>query len=145
MSPDRRPPKSRITRGRHAAAQRVISLFTSSSSNSSSTLGFKSSTTTLADPDSALSSQHQPTLPPPVVLPLTEQERLVSQLSALQPNVQYSLSNPATEDTSPRLFLAKQKRLGPIWKHIGAVHTAEIPFWFDGQVCYLFFCNDIFL
>ncbi|KIJ37831.1 hypothetical protein M422DRAFT_50258 [Sphaerobolus stellatus SS14] len=44
-----------------------------------------------------------------------------------------AITNP-TESRIGTLKLNKINRPGPVWKHLGVVHTVDLPYWFDSQL-----------
>ncbi|KIJ43275.1 hypothetical protein M422DRAFT_253479 [Sphaerobolus stellatus SS14] len=99
--------------------------------------GRKSKKETLLTSLSVFTTEEQETKQNAEVVPsLSKEQQEITQFALHRPGAQramQAITNP-TESRIGTLKLNKINRPGPVWKHLGVVHTVDLPYWFDSQL-----------
>ncbi|KIJ53005.1 hypothetical protein M422DRAFT_242973 [Sphaerobolus stellatus SS14] len=99
--------------------------------------GRKSKKETLLTSLSVFTTEEQETEQNAEVVPsLSKEQQEITQFALHRPGAQramQAITNP-TESRIGTLKLTKINRPGPVWKHLGVVHTVDLPYWFDSQL-----------
>ena len=123
------PRKVYVSSGWHAALQRAFTIFSSDEEPSKR-----------ENEESMIAAALPLPLPTPSPLPtlptLSLHEKLKISLASARPTIKGIFKSKGYSEPSAALFLDRITRLGPLWKDLGTLHTADLPFWFDAQVSY---------